>query len=285
MQQAARKRRNWTGLLKLWRHRIWEGKGCLSVSVRVRACSNHADSAADTADLCSRGRLFFLLHCITLTFVHHSDWVSWEITADVTPGACLYAQKNVFCIEFQSVCIVHHSTSRASIPTSCYVCLLLAKAVLSWANPATIFHQGLETAWSGGFLCVIWVLLLFMVEVKVIIVTHGNPRHTGGKTAPQGDSGEKGLACDAPAGCAHADGPKQRRTHRRTDCWTQTHTRAHRDMARHTDIAPGLSLIDLDLFHWDPLSLNHVRHNTDTHTKTFRHILCLWNTHTENIIT
>lgn len=34
-----------------------------------------------------------------------------------------------------------------------------------------------------------------MVEVKVIIVTHGNPRPPGRETAPKGDAGEKGLAC------------------------------------------------------------------------------------------
>lgn len=46
-------------------------------------------------------------------------------------------------------------------------------------------------AGGKGGVTVIWVLLLFMVEVKVIIVTHGNPRPSGTETAPQGDSGEK----------------------------------------------------------------------------------------------
>lgn len=43
-----------------------------------------------------------------------------------------------------------------------------------------------------------------MVGVRVIIVTHGNPRPTGRETAPRGDSEEKGLACSASAGYALA---------------------------------------------------------------------------------
>lgn len=71
---------------------------------------------------------------------------------------------------------------------------------------------------------VIWALLLFMVEVKVIIVTHGNPRPTGRETAPQGDSGEKGLACSASTGCAFAlaVADRNRYTHMCTCALTHT---------------------------------------------------------------
>lgn len=52
-----------------------------------------------------------------------------------------------------------------------------------------------------------------MVEVKVIIVTHGNPRPTSTEMAPQGDSGEKGLVCSASTGYALAVTDKDRNTH------------------------------------------------------------------------
>lgn len=52
------------------------------------------------------------------------------------------------------------------------------------------------------------------------------------------------------------------------------HTRAHGNMAWHTEHPPGLSLIDLEQYHWDPLSLNRVKHNTDTHRQRQVHILC-----------
>lgn len=40
--------------------------------------------------------------------------------------------------------------------------------------------------------------------MKVIIVTHGKPRRSGGETGPQGDIGEKVGQAGAPTGCALA---------------------------------------------------------------------------------
>lgn len=86
-----------------------------------------------------------------------------------------------------------------------------------------------------------------MVEVKVIIVTHGNPRPTGRETAPQGDSGEKGLACSASTGYALALAVTETDAH--THTYVSVRTRAHRDAAWHTEGPPGLSLIDLEQFY------------------------------------
>lgn len=60
--------------------------------------------------------------------------------------------------------------------------------------------------WVGVPLCVtvIWVLLLFMVEGKGIIVTHGNLRPIGRETAPQGDGGGKGWCAALLTGYALA---------------------------------------------------------------------------------
>lgn len=41
---------------------------------------------------------------------------------------------------------------------------------------------------------VIWVLLHFVVEVKVIIVTHGHPTPPGRETTPLGDNGGEKVA-------------------------------------------------------------------------------------------
>lgn len=82
-----------------------------------------------------------------------------------------------------------------------------------------------------------------MVEVKVIIVTHGNPRPSGTETAPQGDSGEK------RSGMQHIDMVctcRQRDIH---SCEyacvpSRTHKRVHTE-TWHTGSPPGLGLIDL----------------------------------------
>lgn len=96
------------------------------------------------ANLCSRARLFLLYQTDICT--SHTDWVSSDITADVTPGAPLYFEKNVFHIEFQPTrSELSTSTWRPSIPTSCYVCLLLAKAVLSKSC-----HQSSSGSRDGG---------------------------------------------------------------------------------------------------------------------------------------
>ena len=172
------------------------------VCVCVCVCALYRRRQRHCWPLIQAGLLFLLYHTNVCT--SHTDWVSWEITADRTPGL-RFTLRKLYFIENSSQLVLDcpPAHGEASIPTSCYVCLLLAKAVLSWANPAIIFHQGLEARGVGWGvpLCVtvIWVLLLFMVEVKVIIVTHGNPRHTGWETALKGDAGEKGLACGTPA--------------------------------------------------------------------------------------
>lgn len=136
-------------------------------------------------------------------------------------------------------------TSWVSIPTSCYVRLLLANAALSWANPSVIFHQGLKKGGGVGVpLCVtvIWVLLPFMVEVNVIIVTHENQRSTGAEMAPQGIAGEKGLVCSAFGAYVQTD----------THVWVRLVPFTHIDtlgfvwhgLACKT---PGFSLIDLEV--------------------------------------
>lgn len=72
-----------------------------------------------------------------------------------------------------------------------------------------------------------------MVEVKVITVTHRNPRPAGRETAPQGDSGEKGLACSASTGHVVAVTEKDSYTHEyacvpsHTDPLTLTNTHVH----------------------------------------------------------
>ena len=223
-----RKWRNWTALLKLRRHRIWEQE----ISVCVCAWVSIIEPCKWWSRLCwplLRGQVVPLV--ISYRHLYISHWLlSWQITVDITPGAPLFFKKTVFLIEFQSTQSEPSiSTWRALIPTSCYVCLLSAKAVLSGANPAIIFHQGLEMwGWRGSSVC-------YSDLGSPALYGWGEGNHcytwkagpTGRETAPQGDSGEKGLAWSASTEYALAVTDKDRDTNRDTHTCTSRHDMAY----------------------------------------------------------
>lgn len=139
-------------------------------------------------------------------------------------------------------------TRHASIPTSSYVGLFCAQTVLSRANPAPIFHVGIKAGFPPGA-TVIWLFLLLMLEVKVIIVTHGNPGpQLLGKQHPRERAHRKSdvQGFDRYTLTVPDMGP---RTHYKRVCKLHTHRQlhrcAHKDMLKDKEGLPGLSLTDL----------------------------------------
>ena len=199
------------------------------VCVCVCVCALYRRRQRHCWPLIQAGLLFLLYHTNVCT--SHTDWVSWEITADRTPGL-RFTLRKLYFIENSSQLVLDcpPAHGEASIPTSCYVCLLLAKAVLSWANPAIIFHQGLEArgvGWGGGSS----VCYSYLGSPALYGWGEGNHCYTWKPEAHWLGNSTQGRRRRERSGMRHSGGHRHARvsmhacahTHRHIHSWTQAH--------------------------------------------------------------